>query len=256
MSFSKKARTAAISKSIETGVRFPISYIDSRKYIQHNVNLRDGLGAILEFMDSLPPDNTKVDVRRSIEDGEYSVCHVDYVLGNWGPMVGFEIHRWEDDRIVEHWDNLQSTPISPNPSGRSMMDGATEVEDLHLSAKNKDLIERFVSDVLVGGNLDALEGYFNDSSLIQHNPSYGDGVWILRRELEQWQQSSAQSYSQIHKVIGEGNMVLVLSEGQLGGEPTAFYDLFRVSQGKIAEHWDVVETIPPRKAWQNDNGKF
>lgn len=256
MSLSKKARTAAISKSIETGVRFPISYIDSRKYIQHNVNLGDGLGAILEFVDSLPPDNTKVDVRRSIEDGEYSVGHVDYVLGDWGPMVGFEIHRWEDDRIVEHWDNLQSTPMSVNPSGRSMIDGATEVEDWHLSAENKGLIERFVSDILVGGNLGALESYFDGSLLLQHNPSYGDGVETLRRELERWQQSGTQSYSQIHKLLGEGNMVLVLSEGQIGGEPTAFYDLFRVYQGKIAEHWDVVETIPPREVWQNDNGKF
>jgi len=54
MSQSKKERTAQISRSIQTRARFPISHIDSRKYIQHNVNLGDGLGPILEFMDSMP----------------------------------------------------------------------------------------------------------------------------------------------------------------------------------------------------------
>ena len=36
----------------------------------------------------------------------------------------------------------------------------------------------------------------------------------------------------------------------------AVYDLFRVEHGKIAEHWDTIETIPPRDQWKNQNGKF
>lgn len=35
-----------------------------------------------------------------------------------------------------------------------------------------------------------------------------------------------------------------------------FYDLFRVADGKIAEHWDIIEEIPARDKWANDNGKF
>jgi hypothetical protein len=52
-------------------------------------------------------------------------------------------------------------------------------------------------------------------------------------------------YDRIHKVLGEGNVVLVVSEGGIAGQPTAFYDLVRIENGKIAEHWDIVETIPP-----------
>jgi hypothetical protein len=47
-----------------------------------------------------------------------------------------------------------------------------------------------------------------------------------------------------------------ISEGRFGSQHTSFYDLFRVEGGKIAEHWDTIETIPPREDWQNDNGKF
>src|SRR6185295_7661153 len=53
-------------------------------------------------------------------------------------------------------------------------------------------------------------------------------------------------YHRIHKVLGEGNFVLVVSEGQFAGKPSSFYDLFRLRSGKIAEHWDIIESIPPR----------
>jgi len=59
-------------------------------------------------------------------------------------------------------------------------------------------------------------------------------------------------YDRIHKVLGEGNFVLVVSQSN----STAFYDLFRVQNGKVAEHWDVVEPVPPRSEWKNGNGKF
>ena len=57
-------------------------------------------------------------------------------------------------------------------------------------------------------------------------------------------------------MLGEGNFVLVVSEGSYADQPMAFYDLFRVENGKIAEHWDTLETIPPETTWQNQNGKF
>ena len=66
----------------------------------------------------------------------------------------------------------------------------------------------------------------------------------------------AMRFERVHRVLGEGDFVLAMSEGPLGGRPTAFYDLFRISGGKIAEHWDTIEAIPPRDAWRNPNGKF
>lgn len=47
-----------------------------------------------------------------------------------------------------------------------------------------------------------------------------------------------------------------MSEGKFGGKPTAYYDLFRVENNKIVEHWDVLETIPAKDQWKNKNGKF
>jgi len=45
-------------------------------------------------------------------------------------------------------------------------------------------------------------------------------------------------------------------EGTFGGVPTTYYDLFRVENGFIAEHWDVMETLADKSTWANENGKF
>ncbi|WP_424532072.1 nuclear transport factor 2 family protein [Shewanella sp.] len=58
------------------------------------------------------------------------------------------------------------------------------------------------------------------------------------------------------KILGEGNFVLSISEGTFMQQHVAFYDLFRVQEGKIVEHWDTIETIPAQQDWKNNNGKF
>src|SRR5579863_10239040 len=63
-------------------------------------------------------------------------------------------------------------------------------------------------------------------------------------------------YTKVHKILGQGNLVLVMSEGLFDAKPTAFYDLYRIENGKQVEHWDVIETIPPSDQWKHANGKF
>lgn len=256
MNLSQAERTAAIARSLSNGRRLPLASFDSRKYIQHNLNIGDGLAPILEFMDSLPSDRTRSNVVRQFEDGDYSVVHADYELGDWGPMIGFEVHRWENDRIVEHWDNLCATPTALNPSGHSLIDGETGVSDLDLTEDNRQIIEHFTNQVLVRGSVDAGSPFFHDGQLIQHSASYGDGVDAFRRQLKLWRTQGGLRYDKVHKVLGQGNMFLVMSEGVLGGKPAAFYDLYLLSRRHIVEHWEVFETIPSRDRWKNDNGKF
>ena len=81
-----------------------------------------------------------------------------------------------------------------------------------------------------------------------------DELWTLERiEAEQ---PELAALARLHRVLAEGNFVLSVSEGSLGGVHTSFYDLFRVAGGKIVEHWDTIEAVPPRSEWKNDNGKF
>lgn len=262
MTKPKHERTRDIQKSLETREKFPISYFDSRQYIQHNVNLEDGLGPVLALMDALPADRTKVEPLRSFEDGDYSVAHLNYVLGDWGPMVGFEIHRWDNDRIVEHWDNLQSTPSAPNASGRTMIDGAIEITDLDRTDANKALVRGFTKQVLIAGSIERIGEFHVGETLLQHSPAIGDGTGSLVERIAGGRDGrEGPVHRTLHMVLGQGSQVLAVSEGVMidgaGSEQSAaFYDLYRCENGRIVEHWEVVEVIPPRDQWKNDNGKF
>jgi len=61
-------------------------------------------------------------------------------------------------------------------------------------------------------------------------------------------------YQKVHHIFGEGNFVLTQSEGRWNNKPQAFYDLFRIENNKIVEHWDVIQGIPAQMA--HSNGMF
>jgi predicted SnoaL-like aldol condensation-catalyzing enzyme len=251
---NNKEKVVALLKSIETGAPEPVSYINPNKYIQHNLAAGDGLAGFGEILQALPPKSAKVNTVRVLQDGDFVAAHTEYNF--FGPKAGFDIFRFEKGSIVEHWDNLQE--IAPlNPSGHSMFDGATGIVDLNRTEANKALVKNFVQDVLMGKDPGKLTEYFNGDTYVQHNPAIADGLSELGAALNAMAvQGIVMQYDRIHKVLGEGNFVLVVSEGSFAGRPTSFYDLFRVENGKIAEHWDVMETILPKSEWKNGNGKF
>jgi predicted SnoaL-like aldol condensation-catalyzing enzyme len=252
---SRKHQVVELLKSIETGHPGPLAAIDAGRYIQHNLSVGDGLEGLGAVLALLPKGSAKVRTVRAFEDGDFVFAHTEYDF--FGPKIGFDIFRYENGKIVEHWDNLQETPAHPNPSGHGMIDGPTAVQDPGKTEANKALVRAFVDDVLVNGRLERISAYYDGDRYVQHNPQITDGLSGLSTALKTMaEQGIAIRYERIRMLLGEGNFVLVASEGTLGGKSSAFYDLFRVEAGKIAEHWDTIEAIPPRSAWKNGNGKF
>ncbi|MEL7118348.1 MAG: nuclear transport factor 2 family protein [Bacteroidota bacterium] len=255
MELSNKAKSVALIESLETGAQEPVSYINPNKYIQHNLAVGDGLEGFGQVVANAPEGGFKAKVIRAFEDGDYVFLHSEYDF--FDPKAGFDIMRFEDGLIVEHWDNLAAiTP--PNPSGRTQLDGTTEITDLDKTNDNKALVEEFVNAVLMNGEVDKVAEYINPEKYLQHNSAVADGLDGLGAALKYFADNGlVMEYDQVHKVLGEGNFVLTVSEGKFGkGEHVAFYDLFRLEEGKIVEHWDIIETIPPQSEWKNTNGKF
>ncbi len=247
-------QVVALLEAFETGDLGPLSVINPDKFIQHNLGLPDGVAGVTAFIQSLTPGTLRIDVPRVFRDGDYVVAHSAVELS--GSSIVLDVFRYEAGRIVEHWDNIQPA-AGPNPSGRTMIDGATEVRDLHRTTANKALVRRFTTEVLMQGRIERLDRYFDQGRYIQHNPRLADGVPALRAFLQSLAAQGALPQSgRIHALLGEGNFVLVIRDGVLGGQPAAFYDLYRLENGKIAEHWDVLQAIPPQSEWRNANGKF
>lgn len=252
---SFKQQVRDLLKSIETGDSGPVAYINPNKYIQHNLSVGDGLAGFGAVLAQLPKGSARAQTVRVFQDGDFVFAHTDYNF--FGPKIGFDVFRLEDGKIVEHWDNLQDKPASANPSGHSMTDGPTEATDLDKTAQNKAFVRAFVDDILVHGRMEKLAGYYDGDKYVQHNPQIADRLSGLGAGLKAMAEHGlVLKYNTIHRVLGEGSFVLAVSEGTLGGAPTSFYDLFRVENGKIAEHWDTIEAIPAKDKWKNENGKF
>ena len=108
-----------------------------------------------------------------------------------------------------------------------------------------------------GNNPQKTPEYFDGAKYIQHNTGIADGLSGLGAALSALAEAGIQMiYTTVHQVLAQGDYVLAVSEGTFGGAPTSYYDLWRVENGKIAEHWDVMETIAAKETWQNQNGKF
>ncbi len=252
---NRKQQIQDLLKGIETGDPAAVAVVNPDKYIQHNPGTHEGGEGLAALFKRLSKTSPRVKVVRVFEDGDYVFAHTEYDFST--SKIGFEVFRFEDDLTVEHWDNIQQKPDGPNPSGHTMTDGPTTPSDLDKTEDNKELVRTFVNDILVNGRMEKLAGYFDGDSYTQHNPQFGDGLSGLRAALEEWsKQGIVMKFDRVHRVLGEGNFVLVVSEGSLAGQHSSFYDLFRVADGKIAEHWDTIEAIPPRDQWRNDNGKF
>jgi len=250
---SNKDKVVALLNSIATGETAPIAYVNPEKYIQHNLAVGDGLAGFGEALQAL--DGTgSAKVIRAFEDGDFVFTHSEYEF--FGPKVGFDIFRFEDGLIVEHWDNLQAI-VTETVSGRSQFDGATEITDLDKTDENKAFIQGFVDDILLAAHPEKITDYISTESYHQHNPSVGDGLAAFGDAVQGMiDAGTPMVYTKNHMLMGEGNFVLTVSEGQFLGNHVAFYDLLRIEDGKIVEHWDVIEEIPARSQWKNDNGKF
>ncbi|MDJ0910117.1 MAG: nuclear transport factor 2 family protein [Woeseiaceae bacterium] len=248
-----KDKIRALLKSIETGDPGPVDYVNEAKYIQHNPQTHEGSEGLAALFKRLSKTSPRVNVVRAFEDGDFVFGHTEYDFAS--RKIGFEVFRFEGGQAVEHWDNIQER-LGPNPSGRSMVDGPAEAEDLEATESNRDIARSFVESVMIGGQLDELTDYIDDD-YAEHNPHLADGVAGLREHLELDSEGGRRTdYQRIHRVLAEGNFVLCVSEGENGSVHTAFYDLFRLSDGKIVEHWDTTEKIAPRSEWKNENGKF
>jgi predicted SnoaL-like aldol condensation-catalyzing enzyme len=90
----------------------------------------------------------------------------------------------------------------------------------------------------------------------QHNPTAADGPEGLRAFIDFLKARFPNQRGEIKRVIAEGDLVVLHVHSTRGdGTPgRAIVDIFRIENGKVVQHWDVIQDIPAQAA--NDNGMF
>lgn len=245
---------------VRTGSVKGMDYYSDSEYVQHNLGMADGKPAVAAFFSGKPTGVT-VDNHFLMEDGDITVSFSTYG-GTWGKFVGtnsdqvgFDVFHFKDGLMVEHWDNLINVtdPVIDKISGNSQVNNLGIPSDPMNTDKNKALVSNMVSEVLMKGGWSKRGDYFS-TGYIQHSPGVPNGTdWMASFD------EGFKFYKSSEYVYGQGNYVLAMSEGypdSKTGLSTAYYDLFRIENDLIIEHWDTQQIIPAEKDWANSNGKW
>ena len=121
--------------------------------------------------------------------------------------------------------------------------------------KNKQIVQTFYEALLNNKDFDAAVKHVGNN-YTQHNPTVGDGIDGLRAFFDWRNREFPESRIVIKRILAEGDFVVchVHSLRVPGKVELAAIDIFRLEDGKISEHWDVVQEIPNDAA--NPNSMF
>lgn len=181
-------------------------------YLQHNPIAKSGVAAFTSVMSGLVTSASfKYERLRTLAE-----CELVVVQGRYSSSgVIFDMFRLKDGKLMEHWDS--------DANQASSADGPTEITHPEQAGASRSVVLTHLS----GGSSDLLAS------------GYVDHRALSAAKIE---------YTKVHHVIADGDFVFALSEGTLDGKPYGFYDLFRLAEGKLAEHWDSRRAVPASTA--------
>jgi len=132
---------------------------------------------------------------------------------------------------------------------------ASGAADAQQQEANKKAVVEFYEKALNQKDFEAASKYLGPR-YTQHNPNAADGPEGLKAYLQFLKEKFPGSRSEIKRVLADGDYVIlhVHAVREPGTRGNAIIDIFKLENGKVIEHWDVVQPIPEKAA--NTNGMF
>ena len=240
-------------------VRRAVETYTGDKYVQHSTGVRDGVEGFVEFFEPFVERNPirDIDLVRSIADGRFVFVQAAQDMNN-GEARWVTTDLFDTDgngKIIEHWDVIHEMG-GTNPGGHTQVDGSVDITDLHLTEANKNVVWRLLTEAFSETPTAPMSEFISDQTYINHNPDAPDGLAALV-EMDRSSREAGQTlyYEEVHRVIGQGNFVVSFAHQIWNGISYAAFDIFRLENGLVVEHWDNVEVVPEPDTLVN-SGKF
>ena len=241
-------------------------------YIQHNPNVSTGRAAFMQFFGSFakPKPLESVPMPAPV----YQFAKGDYVVLVWDhdekdPMDPsktykyntFDLIRIQNGHAQEHWDSATKMAPPPGAPAQAVIPGVGPApvapKNTPQEEKNQAIALVEFKDILQYGHVELApkvmaEGY------IQHNPNVPngrEGFMKFFSQIRKPEPIKAEWKNKPELVVTSGNLVVVMSErtDKDPADPSKTYkwnwfDMVRVDDGMVQEHWDQAKKNPPPAA--------
>ena len=117
---------------------------------------------------------------------------------------------------------------------------------------NKQLVETFWNELFNKHNVNIIDNSVG-STYVQHNPTYPDGKEAFKVAVAGYLNEFPESSAEIKRIVSDKEYVFLHNHIKLNAQDRgqAAVDIFRVENGKIVEHWDVIQDIPEKSEHTN-----
>lgn len=210
----------------------------------------------------------KVEILNTLEDSEYVFVYSFFILPNAtflfpdssprdrknDTLFMADLFRYEAGKIVERWHNTAFGYMGNFLLQRRIVNTMPAIKDRDKTEANKKLVRQFVQEVFVEQNRANLGNFIDTVQFVLHDADEDkdlegyslDFPQDLYPDEDEREIRAVQYEDDIDKVLGEGNLVVVLHTSMyMSGYSvvSSFFDLFRVENGKIVEVWKNVDYI-------------
>ena len=112
---------------------------------------------------------------------------------------------------------------------------------------NKQMVAEFYQDLFGNKNIESINKYIGEV-YTQHNPLVADGKQALIDATKNWFKNAPKEKIDIRQIGADGDLVFLHIRSHMGTKVVSVVDIFRIKDGKITEHWDVMQDVPEKAA--------
>jgi len=130
----------------------------------------------------------------------------------------------------------------------SVQNAFCQESNCEVAANNKKIVVEFYQKLFGDKDISVIDQYIVED-YIQHNPIAADGRQALKEIANKWIANQPKTQVDFQKVVADGDLVFLhIKTKSFSGKDLSLVDIFRLKNGKIVEHWDIMQEVPEKSA--------